>query len=628
MKSKGQIQIIVILLILIALGIFAYEGYQRWLAPKEIVSPEKYQECVNDNDCKEDETCENHICQRIVCGYCEFIENRQCKDYECCSDFNCDDNNPETLDKCIDPRTKNSRCEHEIVKKCDDDTIYGQCSTNKPKYCDNGNLIDKCSVCGCPSGQQCQADGSCRIEITPQCISGHCCDTSTNIFLTSTHKCQENIATEYGCPWGNDPGSDVGVKYQDRYCSGLSADCDGALKWSDWTISNDCTSNEACVNGVCTSLTCPDGTLYDQCSTDKPKYCDNGTLINKCSICGCGLDQICQVDGICKQTEQVYEVPLLVLRYFPDEDDDGRLDPGITGMNEELTTVRAKVDSLTSETIFSLEAGSSYHDYKDTAATPSLDYYIIDTKEFLQRMPLSNNEVPWNPGIYRPDYEGILNDLDICNYVDSQGVREVWIWGYHYGDLEPTESNMAMATISQAHWNFPDYGDVSNSERINDMPICNRTYVLYNYNYDRGLGEALEDHTHQIEAVFNFVDCDLFWNRFVNPYGPGKGITHCGWTHYPPNGRSDYDWMNEEGVESNCEDWHPDGSGETKQVNCYTWGDHSCPDDAGVSFKIWWMQNIPGKNNNLYFEGKNLRNWWDFIGDFDQGVRLGRNLTY
>lgn len=490
MKSKGQIQIIVILLILIALGIFAYEGYQRWLAPKEIVSPEKYQECVNDNDCKEDETCENYICQRIVCGYCEYIENRQCRDYECCSDFNCDDNNPETLDKCIDPRTKNSRCEHEIVKKCDDDTIYGQCST------------------------------------------------------------------------------------------------------------------------------------------DKPKYCDNGTLINKCSICGCGLAQICQVDGICKQAEQVYEVPLLVLRYFPDEDDDGRLDPEITGMNEELTTVRAKVDSLTSETIFSLEAGSSYHDYKDTAATPSLDYYIIDTKEFLQRMPLSNNEIPWNPGIYRPDYEEILNDLDICNYVDSQGVREVWIWGYHYGDLEPTESNMAMATISQAHWNFPDYGDVSNSERINDMPICNRTYVLYNYNYDRGLGEALEDHTHQIEAVFNFVDYDLFWNRFVNPYGPGKGITHCGWTHYPPNGRSDYDWMNEEGVESNCEDWHPDGSGEVKQVNCYTWGDHSCPDDAGVSFKIWWMQNIPGKNNDLYSEGKRLKNWWDFIGGFDQAMQVGKSLTY
>ena len=161
MKSKGQIQIIVILLILIALGIFAYEGYQRWLAPKEIVSPEKYQECVNDNDCKEDETCENHICQRIVCGYCEYIENRQCKDYECCSDFNCDDNNPETLDKCIDPRTKNSRCEHEIVKKCDDGTIYDQCSINKPKYCDNGSLIDRCSVCGCPSGQQCQADESC-----------------------------------------------------------------------------------------------------------------------------------------------------------------------------------------------------------------------------------------------------------------------------------------------------------------------------------------------------------------------------------------------------------------------------------------------------------------------------------
>lgn len=37
-------------------------------------------------------------------------------------------------------------------------------------------------------------------------------------------------------------------------------------------------------------LNCTDGTLYNQCSNDKPYYCNNGTLIKDSSICGCPYD--------------------------------------------------------------------------------------------------------------------------------------------------------------------------------------------------------------------------------------------------------------------------------------------------------------------------------------------------
>ncbi|MDI6883065.1 MAG: hypothetical protein QMC93_01135 [Patescibacteria group bacterium] len=55
--------------------------------------------------------------------------------------------------------------EKPAVQKCADGTIYNQCSTNKPKYCDGGNLIDKCSACGCSANQVCQTDGSCKIVV-------------------------------------------------------------------------------------------------------------------------------------------------------------------------------------------------------------------------------------------------------------------------------------------------------------------------------------------------------------------------------------------------------------------------------------------------------------------------------
>ena len=48
-----------------------------------------------------------------------------------------------------------------ILPRCSDGTLYGQCSITKPKYCDNGNLIDKCSVCSCSAGYTCQVGGTC-----------------------------------------------------------------------------------------------------------------------------------------------------------------------------------------------------------------------------------------------------------------------------------------------------------------------------------------------------------------------------------------------------------------------------------------------------------------------------------
>ncbi len=48
------------------------------------------------------------------------------------------------------------------TQTCSDGTAYNQCSSTKPKYCSSGTLINNCQSCSCPSGQQCQVDGSCK----------------------------------------------------------------------------------------------------------------------------------------------------------------------------------------------------------------------------------------------------------------------------------------------------------------------------------------------------------------------------------------------------------------------------------------------------------------------------------
>ncbi len=152
------------------------------------------------------------------------------------------------------------------------------------------------------------------------------------------------------------------------------------------------------------------------------------------------------------------------------------------------------------------------------------------------------------------------------------------------------------------------WGDISNSDRDpTDLPVLEKSYTVYHYNYQRGPSEAVEDHMHQFEAVFRHIDPELFWDKFVGKPGEGR----CGWAHYPPNGVQDYDWRNPNYVWSDIEDWRPEGGGQKIRINSDRWKRDS------LQWFIYWMQNVPGANNGLHYRGRSLTNWWNFIGDWD-----------
>lgn len=323
-------------------------------------------------------------------------------------------------------------------------------------------------------------------------------------------------------------------------------------------------------------------------------------------------------------------VNILELKFFPLDSSGTKLNPTITGTNDDLSNFREKVNNFTLQGLSKLTEGTKYHGYKNQNVSPAIKYNLVDSKEFLTALPVSSNEIPWKKGqgVYRPDYKKILSDLNICDYVDNKEVKQVWLWGYHFGNIEPVESNMSMGRLSQSFWNHGTFGDISNSEQIDDLPICNKTYVLYNYNFTRGLGEMLEDHGHHLESVMAFVDKTMWWDTFVGSFGKGGNtINRCGWTHAPPNTFTDYDWRNEREVQSDCEDWKPQGGGEIKTISCHTWYGSTCSDDSGAGFKVWWMQNVPGLNNNLTYQDQQLRNWWEFYADFDLALQQGKTLT-
>ena len=103
------------------------------------------------------------------------------------------------------------------IQTCSDGTPYGECSSTKPKYCDNGNLIDKCSSCGCSSGQECENDGS-------------CC---------------KNSCSEFGLKGCSDNYYQICGNYDNDNCL-------------EWGVITPCSIGESCVRGNCIAINSPD----------------------------------------------------------------------------------------------------------------------------------------------------------------------------------------------------------------------------------------------------------------------------------------------------------------------------------------------------------------------------------
>lgn len=331
------------------------------------------------------------------------------------------------------------------------------------------------------------------------------------------------------------------------------------------------------------------------------------------------------------ETGQTQTVPVLVLKYFPLDSSGAKLDASITGNGDNLDNIRRWTTENTNQVAEKLTEATKYHGYKDPTAQSALKYQLLETKEFLKAVPTKYwPEISWRYSDYR---KMLTEDVDVCDYVDNKGVKDVWIWSYQTEENGIFESNMSMGNISRAFWDNQTYGDVSNDHRnLNDLPQCNKTYVVYNFNYrdSGGVGNMIHDYMHQIEQEFMFVDYRFFGNMYTGKPRNFAGPRRCGNTHTPPNLElGEYNYTVETSVRSDCEDWqavdctsisniNADCGGSRAEVNCRNWG---CNE---IGYYVWWMQNLPGLGSDLTFEGQPLRNWWEFMGDFDTALAKGK----
>ena len=321
-------------------------------------------------------------------------------------------------------------------------------------------------------------------------------------------------------------------------------------------------------------------------------------------------------------------IPVIVLCYLP-TNDGTNLNFSETGSNIQysIPLVKSRMQGILKQSKYMLQEGTKFRGYKSGSAKPYINYKVIDYLYFYEPLPRGFPQPKTNR--WFPDYHQMFEKINLRNYVENLGVKEVWLFQYDAVPEEPIE-----IALNESNMASPHNSDISNSLMTNDdMPIYKNTYVLYGYNFNREGNEATHNHGHQIEYVCKYIDQKqngnhrLFDTLFMGIQPNGKPSGRCGNTHFPPNALFDYDWYNINPVVSDIADWKPDGTGTKTPVNANTWGNipynfpnvgfNNSQPDAQTKWYVFWMQSIPGFGNNIQYGKNYLSNWWKLIYQWD-----------
>jgi hypothetical protein len=200
------------------------------------------------------------------------------------------------------------------------------------------------------------------------------------------------------------------------------------------------------------------------------------------------------------------------------------------------------------------------------------------------------------------DYLALVREFRLIERVSDGEIDEIWLFGHPYGGYY--ESIMCGPG---AFW--------CNAPPLAGTEQAARRFVIMGFNFERGVGEMLEDLGHRAESMLYRVWANVpananLWERFIRYDKTHPGQAECGNVHFAPNSVRDYDWGNPRPVPSNCDDWYdfPRLTGARwRSVDCREWG--------GGDIRLhhlWWLRHLPhvvGQTDGIAY------NWWEAIID-------------
>ena len=245
-----------------------------------------------------------------------------------------------------------------------------------------------------------------------------------------------------------------------------------------------------------------------------------------------------------------------------------------------------------------------------------VNYTIID-RITANEIPVKVDEFQYTPQTYlnvcrtgqgghdpdNVDYPSILAKFDLIQRITNNEIDEVWMFGAPYfGFWESTMAGRNSFFL--------------NSEPVKDTDTCPRRFVLMGFNYERGIGEMLEDFGHRTEStmtqVFRYKTgaANLF-ERYTLYDQVAAGRANIGSVHFAPNSVRDYDWGNMTPVQSCADDWAQfpalPNPPNYRMMDARDWG----KGDIRGHHK-WWLAHLPqaaGATDGV------SNNWWWYVVD-------------
>lgn len=357
-------------------------------------------------------------------------------------------------------------------------------------------------------------------------------------------------------------------------------------------------------------------------------------------------------------------VPVVVVNYYPTLngiDIDTKRAPGYGSLSPiTIQDLKNRTIDYITLTKYGLEEGSKYRGYNNSLQQSNVSFKVVkyvnvyEIKRGMEGVPLATAGLQDRlTPVFQPDYFDVFTKINLENLVNNSGVKEVWFslrpLSSEYPVVKDTLTNGLTAAnfinLPESNMSSPS-GDVSNSYRIsNDLPVYNKTYVVYGYNLETSPANNIHNRGHQIEAQLQSVDNGIFGENtatFLNKFvgitigkNNNKPIGRAGMTHFPPNTSKDYDYDNKSLVETDIEDWKPSG-GTKKLINSDRWiglqlskypslistkDDYN--KDPQYKWLIFWMQSIPGYNNGI----TGVNDWWDLFYNWDDAVKNKSKLN-
>ena len=203
-------------------------------------------------------------------------------------------------------------------------------------------------------------------------------------------------------------------------------------------------------------------------------------------------------------------VPVVIINYLPTVDgvllDMQRAPDGYYDLyNSTLDRAKLKIlgDKIVEKNV--IEEGTRFRDYATNKTDPyiSIDvvgYINVYELDLTFWMKTTSNGKPVD--MKTLEYFKLFERINMKNYVDNLGVKEIWITTFPKDEYPSViKNNMADVNtyygLPESNMSSPLTGDISNSYRHpKDLPIYSKTYVVYGNSGHRGADTDLHNRGH------------------------------------------------------------------------------------------------------------------------------------